>query len=495
MKKILIADHIEKHRDILKRALATHGLPTCEVASPEEALNISENEIMLVLLASHFRDLNAFDILAKTREKNIFSGIPFVICTSKDDPDHVAKCVKAGFKGVILRPYNRKQVFQQVKNILIEEGMLDRDMFLGDDQSEKIKEGEKIEFLRHVLEIAPASIAPVYNPEVNNAYSYPVLNEFFGISPGEGFSILRELHSENVLSRTLFDKVGLCPTCNFHTLNFREVCPKCRSLEIEIESIYHHFSCGYVGPADDFRDPVKDEMHCPKCDKVLRHIGLDYEKPSDTFICRECQFIFTEPEVEFKCFYCDIVAPADEVVISNVYSYYPNKKTKKVVEYGSFTAFDIKEVIMDEREGQYNRDFIDFMLKIKYREHCEYGDPLIIAVYNIAGAGKSVFEDLATYIAANAGSTDLMHRNEEGVIVQIISRRVMDFAVGAAERVLTFGADLRKKNPSAAGMKCAVFLREFRDKIHEIDSFVDSSVDIFNANKDKIQEEVWVYEE
>jgi hypothetical protein len=61
--------------------------------------------------------------------------------------------------------------------------------------------------------------------------------------------------------------------------------------------------------------------------------------------------------------------------------------------------------------------------------------------------------------------------------------------------VLTFGADIRKKNPSAAGMKCAVFLREFRDKIHEIDSFVDSSVDIFNANKDKIQEEVWVYEE
>ena len=495
MKKILIADNIAKNRDLLKRTLENHGFPTIEAATSDEVFATDPDNVMLVLTTAYFKDISAFDILSKFKNTPSLADIPFIICSSRNDPEFIAECVQTGFKDIIFRPYNRKIVVKHIKKVLIEEGIMSEDMFLGETQTQKIHEEEKIEFLKYILNMSPMEITPAYTPEVNNAYSYPIVTEFFGISSGEGFNILHELYDEGVLSRTLFDKVGLCPTCNFHTLNFREVCPKCGDLDIEIESIYHHFSCGYVGPAADFKKALnQDEFVCPKCDKVLRHIGLDYEKPSDTFICRKCSFIFTEPAVDFKCFYCDIVAPAEEVLVSEVYSYAPNAKTKKVVEYGSFTAFDIREVLLEKEGSQYSRDFFDYMLKLKYKEHKEYGDPIVLLVFRVQNAMPSLLEDISAYIASTFSSTDITNKNRLDVITELTSRKELKVIKKNAEKILQFINSLKKDNIANENVTCAMMVREFKDEINDIDDFIDSSIDIFLTKEEEIKNTVWVYE-
>ena len=101
-----------------------------------------------------------------------------------------------------------------------------------------------------------------------------------------------------VLDRRLADKVHRCPNCAWHTLNFVEVCPRCRGIDIEIENVIHHFACAYVGAWSEFRHGV--DLVCPKCDEKLRHMGMDYEKPSDTYRCHACGYVFTESRVEIK---------------------------------------------------------------------------------------------------------------------------------------------------------------------------------------------------
>lgn len=488
MKKILIADHIEAYRSTLKRALEVHGLPTCDASTPEELFSYNFNDIMLLLIADNFSDVSAFDILDKAKKTPELSDIPFIICSTHDDPDYIAKCIKSGFKDLLLRPYNRKIAFRKIKHFLLESKMIDPELFKDDSETTKIQEEEKIEFLQMVVDMAPEEIMPVYNSAVNTGYSYPAVNDFFGITPGEGYSILREFYKDKALARTLIDKVSLCPTCNYHTINFREVCPKCKSLDINIESIYHHFSCGYIGPATDFNSANSDMMKCPKCDKFLRHIGLDYEKPSDTFICKDCNFICSEPAVEFKCFYCGIVAPAEDTVVSNVYSYHATPKTSKIIEYGSFTAFDIKEVLENDNKGHFSRDFFDYMLKLKYHEHLEFGDPLIAAILS-TGSSKKVLEEASEYISAMSGHTTLAYKENETTLFLIISRKNLELVKQNAENLLTM--------ITASGVEeecsCRLMLREFKHQEHKIESFIESTYQIFLEQQENITDGVMVY--
>ena len=62
------------------------------------------------------------------------------------------------------------------------------------------------------------------------------------------------------------------------------MCPKCKIKKLFSEYSIHHFVCGYVGPESDFFQDKK--LICTKCNRELRHIGVDYDKAS---IITECK--------------------------------------------------------------------------------------------------------------------------------------------------------------------------------------------------------------
>ncbi len=114
--------------------------------------------------------------------------------------------------------------------------------------------------------------------------------------------VLDYAHSEGLLEQTLVDRVNLCKTCYGTYHNFREVCPKCSSLNLQSVDLIHHFRCAFIGPATDYKQG--GALVCPKCDKELRHIGIDYDKPSEIFNCLACNHQAQIPNMRAHCVDC-----------------------------------------------------------------------------------------------------------------------------------------------------------------------------------------------
>ena len=467
MKKILVADSIRESRDAISRSLEVHGFQCKCVSSGRDVIELDREEIMLVITAQHLQDMSAVDAIETViRENPYFSEIPFILCTSDNSNSFYKKCLAKGFTEVLHKPFSRKNLFNMIKNILIEKGILDEDMFMGVQQVEEIKEKEKVEFLKHLFNMQHPEITPKYNPKVNTGYFYPSVTEYFSLTPGEEYSLLDEFTDEGILSKKIEDKVNICPRCSFHTLNYREICPKCSSLDIHTEEIYHHFACGYVGPASDFHTGnALEEISCPKCEKRLRHIGLDYEKPSDTFVCRECKYVFTEPNVDFKCFSCSFVAPAEKAIITRIYSFEPTRKAEKAVENNSLSIYNFNDVIMAENRFSYNLDFFNYMLKRRTIEAKEFKDENYLAVAGVQNVKDEFIDSMAAAISKIISPLDIMavtdkkraamlflRKNEESVLNEC--RGIRDYLIHALKikdgSEIPFGIIVRNLSASSS---------------------------------------------
>lgn len=98
-------------------------------------------------------------------------------------------------------------------------------------------------------------------------------------------------------------KQHLCPHCNHSHLLYSECCPKCGKSDLRIENVIHHFSCANVAPESSYN--VGGVLVCPKCGKMLRHIGVDYDRPAVIYTCNVCSNSFTTPLTKATCTFCE----------------------------------------------------------------------------------------------------------------------------------------------------------------------------------------------
>lgn len=422
MKKILIADHVQGNREILARVLEAKGLPFLEMLRGHDVINLDPTEVMLVLISQQLQDMTAFEVLRQVRKNAYLAKVPFIICSADNTPGFLRRCGEAKFSEVLLRPLNRRRVYQVVRDLLLARKLM-ASTELPDLDEVTITEQEKLAFLRHLLTQPHPVLTPVYNAAVNTAYAHPPVAEFFALQPGEGYEILREFTNDGLLTAELFNKVNLCPPCNWHTINLRETCPSCGSLDIAVEEVLHHFACGYVGPASDFALVGAGGMRCPKCEKSLRHIGLDYEKPTDTFVCHACQFIFTDPNVDFNCFYCGYVGKAEEVATVNIYAYRPTAKARKAVEQQSLHPGSAQELMRGAAGGLVNADYFRFILRQRHLALGEFGDELHLALVDLAPGGEAAIAAAARFLSGALRSLDAGTQLGETCLAVLISRR------------------------------------------------------------------------
>lgn len=95
------------------------------------------------------------------------------------------------------------------------------------------------------------------------------------------------------------DRIHVCPICNSSHLLFFETCPHCGSSDVHEEPVLHHFRCANVSPEYTYK--ADGELVCPKCKRVLRHIGVDYDRPSSVYTCRQCEQTFMYPDMRALC--------------------------------------------------------------------------------------------------------------------------------------------------------------------------------------------------
>lgn len=147
------------------------------------------------------------------------------------------------------------------------------------------------------------SIEPIRNRNSNIGFSYPYLSLL--VNPQMQHKCLESIKViENKLlaESKVQHKVNLCPSCSGSYLLFQETCTSCASIDLSTERVIHHFRCAYVGPESDFKK--NGELQCPKCDKTLRHIGIDYDKPSEIHSCNSCGHRSQELKMDAACVDC-----------------------------------------------------------------------------------------------------------------------------------------------------------------------------------------------
>ncbi|WEX09060.1 hypothetical protein [Chelativorans sp. AA-79] len=143
---------------------------------------------------------------------------------------------------------------------------------------------------------------------------YPLL---LGIANAR--SVLENLAEAGLVRRRFYERLHVCDHCDSSQLHARESCINCHSSHLTEHSLVHHYSCGFQAAQRTFEH--RDGYVCPKCHKLLRHYGVDYDKPGMVVECQACGESMTEPEVGFICASCGRYTSGDDAGRRDWYHY------------------------------------------------------------------------------------------------------------------------------------------------------------------------------
>ena len=188
-------------------------------------------------------------------------------------------------------------------------------------------------------------IIPIKDRLSKSGYAFPFIDLLTRGDEYERFKALRLWEQEALIKGRLYDRIQLCQECSDAFLMFKEVCPKCNSLDIKAQDIIHHFPCAHVAPKQQFQSEKSDHLECPKCDKQLRHIGIDYDKPSVVHSCNNCNHSFQQASMVAECHSCHTQNKLTELIEVDVKEYTLSLKAISQVENGVSTDVKSKQAI------------------------------------------------------------------------------------------------------------------------------------------------------
>jgi GGDEF domain-containing protein len=284
-----------------------------------------------------------------------------------------------------------------------------------------------------------------------NNYTYPILSvNFRQRDEHMALDILDIAEREGIFDSIYVDRVYMCPSCQGGHLTYREVCPKCGSSNSTTEDIIHHFPCAYVGPLSDFTNEIDDQLDCPKCNKRLRHIGVDYDKPSVLHECKACDHKFQDFNVKAKCLSCSTDNLVEQLKGREIRKYSLTKKGELAAINGFVsTSKDIDEII-----GTVKFDTFITMLKYEIeRLRQTEGSSNLCAIhlsnpsqiYSKIGSEvqKVLLKDLVKVIRSNIRSSDIISFQSSSTIIlsmneipQRIAQKILKEIIDMLKRLI-----------------------------------------------------------
>lgn len=180
-----------------------------------------------------------------------------------------------------------------------------------------------IRLVRFLISRKKTILEPQLDVSASTGYVIPVFDLFYRLGfyeLSEYFVFMQSMTEKGMFRTSKFvNKVYLCPTClHSHILNIHS-CPKCGQSSIKMEEVIHHFRCANVSPEHTYS--FGGQLRCPKCHKILRHIGVDYDRPTTTHTCNICGNTFIEPKMTTVCTSCHETHDADELIPQDIYIY------------------------------------------------------------------------------------------------------------------------------------------------------------------------------
>ena len=230
-------------------------------------------------------------------------------------------------------------------------------------------------------------LRPVLDPLSRGLYSYPLMDHLSGGMLEASVWITELLEKGYIREEALVDRIRSCPKCGGSHLNYVDVCPFCRSMDIRQVPFIHCFTCGRVGPQDAF---VKEgALQCPYCGTRLRHIGSDYDRPMDNYICGSCSQTFAEPEVSCRCFLCGAWSSTENLSVRIYREYSISDKGILAVRSGS--TEDLYSVLdtLNYMKPEPFRHLLNWQLDLSERPPVESFGLMIVSFSNLAEVRES----------------------------------------------------------------------------------------------------------
>jgi len=236
---------------------------------------------------------------------------------------------------------------------------------LNEVNQEAQKESPDFRLLAYLYARPNTEIEPLLEPFTPNAYTYP-LASCLSDDPSMGEDWIMFLKQKGLLEfGELKDRIRLCPRCETSHLNYIDICPNCRSIDIVKKEFIHCFTCGRVGPVEDFL--LEDHLRCPFCHTRLRHLGEDYDHPAESYLCNDCGHRFIDPEVVVDCFNCRTRSDTDELVVKNIHGFRITDKGKTSARVGTmeeiYSLFDH----LNYMPPQHFSKLVDWLLELHRR--------------------------------------------------------------------------------------------------------------------------------
>ena len=371
------------------------------------------------------------------------AGKGLLVIFGKDESEAHYAAVGAVFTDFITQPYYPEELVKRIKKAL------------GATAKKNLPEAAKmnsdrlkLQLLRNLLDDGVYRIAPIFDTESPFAYTYPALTKYVDMPPDKTVDLLDDLASRAILERKVLDKVHLCPSCMRYNINFREVCPSCGQPDIDVQEMIHHFACGHVGPIMQFQHGLR--LICPKCHAELRHIGLDYEKPAETFLCRPNSHIFADPEVEATCIACGGKFKPKDLIDRNIYAYELTGRAEDVVQLGQLEPTQIDPLLLDKQVGLYHYTYFERELATEIKRSTRHKHPFGLIIIGI-----DFYED---YIKKFGRADALQFMGTLGQVIREMMRMSDIPARYKAENIIM----LLSETPAAG---CAAFLKRLRERL------------------------------
>lgn len=180
-----------------------------------------------------------------------------------------------------------------------------------------------IRLTRYLISRKKTELVPCLDVSASTGYVIPVFDIFYRLGHyelSEYFVFIQSMVEKGLFRATKFvNKVHLCPECLHSHLLYVHTCPKCGQSSIQSEEVIHHFRCANVTPEHTYN--FGGQLRCPKCHKMLNHIGVDYDRPTTIHTCNTCGNTFIKPKVKTICTSCQKVHDVDQLIPQDISIY------------------------------------------------------------------------------------------------------------------------------------------------------------------------------
>ena len=233
-----------------------------------------------------FLDYNLPDSTAKSIMSQILTIKPdtkvIIETANSKDEDIIKEVIGLGAYHYIQKPIH----FNDIKEII---SILEEDTIFDNDSTSKSSE---------VIDDGYKLVDRYFN--TYKRVSIARLLEQSQLSKTNLSTYVEKLESSKNISKMDIIRELSCNSCGSLRLAQIFQCPSCKNSNFEQTKLIEHFDCGNFSEESTYDDDNK----CPKCNKQIKALGVDYRVLNNRYRCKNCNDVFQEVHTEFLCLKC-----------------------------------------------------------------------------------------------------------------------------------------------------------------------------------------------